>query len=127
MDLVWRVCSHSSLKRFWRQIDVSLIRKAQLKLKTAKVIVVGAGGLGCPVLQHLGAAGVGACLSCPARMTLTRYTGRIGIIDHDRVELSNLQRQILHTESRVGWYKAESAAHALREYGLRKTPSVYMS
>lgn len=44
-----------------------------------------------------------------------RHPGRIGIVDHDRVELSNLQRQILHTESRVGWYKAESAAYALTE------------
>ena len=44
---------------------MSLIRKAQLKLKSAKVIVVGAGGLGCPVLQYLGAAGLGMSLSYP--------------------------------------------------------------
>lgn len=49
---------------------------------------------------------------------MTRRIGRIGIVDHDRVELSNLQRQILHTEPRVGWYKAESAAYALNEYVL---------
>ena len=44
------------------QTDTSLIRKAQLKLKNAKVVVVGAGGLGCPVLQYLGAAGLGMSL-----------------------------------------------------------------
>ena len=53
-------------------------------------------------------------------MALTRHIGHLGIVDHDRVELSNLQRQILHTESRVGWYKAESAAYALTEYGLQQ-------
>lgn len=66
MDLVWRVRLHSPLKGF----DASLIRKAQLKLKTAKVIVVGAGGLGCPVLQYLGAAGVGTSLSYPSQSGL---------------------------------------------------------
>lgn len=43
-------------------------------------------------------------------------TGRIGIIDHDRVELSNLQRQVLHNEETLGMYKAESAAIALKRY-----------
>ena len=61
-------------------------------------MVIGAGGLGCPALQYLAAAGV----------------GRIGIIDHDTVELSNLQRQVLHTEGTVGRPKAESAAVAIR-------------
>ncbi|KAF8802421.1 hypothetical protein BYT27DRAFT_7196607 [Phlegmacium glaucopus] len=70
----------------------------QLKLHQAAVVVVGAGGLGCPALQYLGASGI----------------GRIGIVDHDRVELSNLQRQILHTEATIGMYKAESAAIALK-------------
>jgi len=53
--------------------------KNQLKLKNSSVLVVGAGGLGCPALQYLTAAGVGS----------------IGIIDHDQVDSSNLQRQIL--------------------------------
>ncbi|KAJ3817615.1 hypothetical protein EV361DRAFT_807103 [Lentinula raphanica] len=70
----------------------------QLKLANASVVVVGAGGLGCPALQYLGSSGI----------------GRIGIIDHDRVELSNLQRQVLHNEETVGMPKAESAAIALR-------------
>lgn len=47
---------------------------------------------------------------------LSITTGRIGIIDHDVVEVSNLQRQILHDESKVGMPKAESAARALRQY-----------
>ncbi|KAF8638178.1 hypothetical protein AX17_002376 [Amanita inopinata Kibby_2008] len=69
----------------------------QLKLRQASVAVVGAGGLGCPALQYLAAAGV----------------GRITIIDHDVVELSNLQRQILHSETTIGWNKAKSAARTL--------------
>ncbi|KAK2463486.1 hypothetical protein APHAL10511_004572 [Amanita phalloides] len=69
----------------------------QLKLQQSAVAVVGAGGLGCPALQYLAAAGI----------------GRIAIIDHDIVELSNLQRQILHSERTIGWNKAKSAAQAL--------------
>ncbi|KAF9067227.1 hypothetical protein BDP27DRAFT_1393112 [Rhodocollybia butyracea] len=70
----------------------------QLKLCNASVVVVGAGGLGCPALQYLGSSGI----------------GRIGIIDHDCVELSNLQRQVLHNEETLGMYKAESASIALK-------------
>ncbi|WVQ84093.1 hypothetical protein IAT38_006238 [Cryptococcus sp. DSM 104549] len=69
----------------------------QVNLKNAKVAVVGAGGLGCPVLQYLAGAGVGT----------------IAIFDHDHVCLSNLHRQILHTTERVGMNKAESACLAL--------------
>lgn len=75
----------------------------QIKLSNASVVVVGAGGLGCPAIQYLGAAGV----------------GRIGIIDNDRVEISNLQRQILHTEETLGLYKAESAKVALQRMNSR--------
>ncbi|KDR82398.1 hypothetical protein GALMADRAFT_237684 [Galerina marginata CBS 339.88] len=75
----------------------------QLKLQQASVVVVGAGGLGCPALQYLAAAGI----------------GRIGIIDHDVVEVSNLQRQILHNEHTVGMYKTESAALAIRKSNSR--------
>ncbi|KAF8326504.1 hypothetical protein F5887DRAFT_1014003 [Amanita rubescens] len=81
----------------------------QLKLQQASVAVVGAGGLGCPALQYLAAAGI----------------GRIGIFDHDMVELSNLQRQILHTEKTIGWNKAKSAANALSTQYPRLQIDVY--
>ncbi|KAF8622564.1 hypothetical protein AX15_006912 [Amanita polypyramis BW_CC] len=75
--------------------------QGQLKLRQASVVVVGAGGLGCPALQYVAAAGI----------------GKVAIVDHDIVELSNLQRQILHSEETIGWNKARSAAHALsRQY-----------
>jgi len=72
--------------------------KAQLKLKNAKVLVVGAGGLGCPVLLYLAAVGVGC----------------IGIIDGDVVDVSNLQRQVLFNTSDIGIKKAEVAAIRLQ-------------
>lgn len=70
----------------------------QNKLKDTKVLVVGAGGLGAPLLYYLAAAGVGT----------------IGIIDHDTVSLSNLQRQIIHTTARVGIAKTASARETLQ-------------
>lgn len=86
----------------------------QLKLRQSSVVVVGAGGLGCPALQYLAAAGVGKLTN--GSVTLPNAsTGRIGIIDHDVVEISNLQRQILHTESRLGQSKASSAAEAIKQ------------
>ncbi len=70
----------------------------QAKLLDAKVLVIGAGGLGAPVAYYLAAAGVGT----------------VGLVDFDRVERSNLQRQIFHTEDRIGMLKTESAGIALR-------------
>ncbi|RMG72823.1 MAG: molybdopterin-synthase adenylyltransferase MoeB [Nitrospirae bacterium] len=67
--------------------------KGQKKLLSAKVLLVGAGGLGCPTGYYLAAAGVGT----------------IGIVDSDTIELSNLQRQIAHNTERLGMNKAESA------------------
>ncbi|ODO03157.1 hypothetical protein I350_06002 [Cryptococcus amylolentus CBS 6273] len=78
---------------------------SQVALKNAKVAVVGAGGLGCPVLQYLAGSGTGAD---------STWTGTIGIFDHDTVSLSNLHRQILHTTDRAGMNKSESACLALR-------------
>ena len=69
----------------------------QLKLKAARVLVIGAGGLGAPLIQYLAAAGVGT----------------IGIADDDVVSLSNLQRQVLHGEADLGRSKVESAANAV--------------
>lgn len=71
--------------------------QGQQRLKTARVLVVGAGGLGAPALMYLAAAGV----------------GRITLIDADMVEPSNLQRQIIHTEARIGQPKVLSAAAAM--------------
>jgi molybdopterin/thiamine biosynthesis adenylyltransferase/rhodanese-related sulfurtransferase len=73
--------------------------ESQIKLKKSKVLVVGAGGLGCPALLYLAAAGVGT----------------LGIADFDTVDTSNLQRQILYTTSDVGKSKAEMATVRLRE------------
>ena len=89
--------TEDEIRRYSRHIllqDVGGI--GQAKLKAARVLVVGAGGLGSPLTLYLAAAGVGT----------------IGIVDHDRVELSNLQRQIAHTTDRIGEPKAESAARA---------------
>lgn len=69
----------------------------QLKLKAARVLVIGAGGLGAPLIQYLAAAGVGT----------------IGIADDDVVSLSNLQRQVLHGDADLGRSKVESAANAV--------------
>ena len=68
--------------------------EGQLKLKNAKVLVVGAGGLGCPVLLYLSAAGV----------------GKIGIMDADVVDMTNLQRQVLYKVEDIGNHKASTAA-----------------
>lgn len=75
-------------------------QKAQEKLKAASVLVVGAGGLGCPALQYLASSGV----------------GRLGIVDDDSVEISNLQRQILYCAEDVGEYKARVAAVRLKKH-----------
>ena len=86
--------TEDQLTRYARHILLPEIGGAgQAKIIKAKVLVVGAGGLGSPVILYLAAAGVGT----------------IGIIDDDIVELSNLQRQIAHTTNRVGSAKAQSA------------------
>jgi sulfur-carrier protein adenylyltransferase/sulfurtransferase len=86
------------IKRYNRHLILSEIGKeGQEKLKAAKVLVVGAGGLGCPVLQYLTAAGVGT----------------IGILDYDVVDESNLQRQVLFNTDDIGKSKAETAAKKL--------------
>ena len=85
--------------RYQRQLDLSQVgEKGQEKLKQAKVLVVGAGGLGCPALLYLSAAGVGT----------------IGMIDHDEVELSNLHRQVLYTAQDIGKKKTTVAKEKLQ-------------
>lgn len=91
--------SNPELKRYHRHIIMPEIGlEGQLKLKQAKVLVIGAGGLGCPVLQYLTAAGVGT----------------IGICDFDFVDESNLQRQILFDTSDIGKSKAKIARQKLQ-------------
>lgn len=86
--------SPEELERYARHIVMPDIGGAgQQKLKAAKVLVIGAGGLGSPVLQYLAAAGVGT----------------LGIVDDDVVSLSNLQRQTIHTTQAQGELKVESA------------------
>jgi molybdopterin/thiamine biosynthesis adenylyltransferase/rhodanese-related sulfurtransferase len=87
--------------RYARQMVLPEIGAAgQARLAAASVVVVGAGGLGCPVLQYLAGAGV----------------GRLVIVDHDRVEETNLHRQPLYTMADIGKLKAEAAAAALRRF-----------
>jgi len=91
--------SDKRYERYERQI---LLKEfgvaAQVKLLHAKVLVVGAGGLGCPALQYLVAAGVGT----------------IGIVDDDVVSLNNLHRQVLYDTNDIGLSKAKVAAEKLK-------------
>ncbi len=90
--------SRDEIGRYARHIVLSEIGgPGQQKLKAARVLVIGAGGLGAPLIQYLAAAGVGT----------------IGICDDDTVSLSNLQRQVIHTTDRIGAPKTESAAAAV--------------
>jgi molybdopterin/thiamine biosynthesis adenylyltransferase/rhodanese-related sulfurtransferase len=88
-----------SADRYARHLVMPEIGPAgQAKLGQAKVLVVGAGGLGSPALLYLAAAGVGT----------------LGIVDFDTVDASNLQRQVIHADDRVGMPKTESAARTLK-------------
>jgi adenylyltransferase/sulfurtransferase len=91
------VLSDAELDRYARQIILPAFGGAgQAKLKAAHVAIIGAGGIGCPAITYLAAAGV----------------GRLTIIDHDVIELSNLQRQPLFTDADIGALKADVAARA---------------
>jgi molybdopterin/thiamine biosynthesis adenylyltransferase len=86
--------SHEEILRYSRHLLIPEVGlEGQKKLKAAAVLVVGTGGLGSPVAMYLAAAGV----------------GRIGLVDYDTVDESNLQRQVIHGASRVGDLKVESA------------------
>jgi molybdopterin/thiamine biosynthesis adenylyltransferase len=90
--------SPEELERYARHIVLAEIGgPGQQKLKRARVLMVGAGGLGAPVLSYLAAAGVGT----------------LGIVDDDTVSLSNLQRQIIHATENIGQTKAASASAAI--------------
>ena len=86
--------THNEILRYSRHLLIPEVGlEGQRKLKAASVLVIGTGGLGSPVALYLAAAGV----------------GRIGLVDYDVVDTSNLQRQIIHGESRLGDLKVESA------------------
>jgi molybdopterin-synthase adenylyltransferase len=95
MDLEF---SDEEVLRYSRHILLSEVGgTGQARLRAARVLVVGAGGLGAPLALYLAAAGIGT----------------IGLVDDDRVELSNLQRQVIHSTDRIGASKVSSAATAL--------------
>ena len=110
------VFSEAELNRYARHIILHEVGGAgQRRFKEARVLVIGAGGLGAPAMMYLAAAGVGT----------------IGVIDDDVVEASNLQRQIIHTDARIGMPKVFSAQMqlealnpfiTLRPYHRRLTP-----
>lgn len=96
------------LLRYSRQLMLPRFDVAgQEKLLQARVLIVGLGGLGCPAAMYLAAAGV----------------GQLTLVDHDKVDLSNLQRQIAHTTASVGQFKVESAQATL----LALNPTVRVS
>ena len=101
--------SAEELQRYARHIVLGEVGGAgQQKFKAARVLVIGAGGLGAPVALYLAAAGIGT----------------LGIVDDDVVSLSNLQRQIIHTSDRIGMPKVESATQdACRHQPARRRSS----
>jgi molybdopterin/thiamine biosynthesis adenylyltransferase len=102
--------SRDELRRYSRHLSLPEVGMAgQRKLKHASVLIVGAGGLGAPLGLYLAAAGVGT----------------IGIVDHDVVEESNLQRQVIHSTAGVGTSKAKSAARRIAELNPAVNAVVY--
>jgi hypothetical protein len=102
--------SVDEVRRYSRHLIIPDVAMAgQKRLKHAKVLCVGAGGLGSPALMYLAAAGVGT----------------LGIVEFDVVDESNLQRQIIHGQSDVGRSKAESARDSVREINPFVTVNLY--
>jgi sulfur-carrier protein adenylyltransferase/sulfurtransferase len=100
------------MERYQRQIIISQFGlEGQEKLASAKVLVVGAGGLGCPVLMYLAAAGI----------------GQLGIVDQDVVSLSNLHRQILYKTEDIGLPKVQRAAFYLNQMNPEVNITTYLS
>ncbi len=96
-----RTLSQSERERYSRHLLMPEVgEKGQVKLLSSSVLCIGAGGLGSPVAMYLAAAGV----------------GRLGLVDFDVVDRSNLQRQILHTEARIGTSKIASARATLEAF-----------
>lgn len=92
--------SPEELLRYSRQLVIPEVGlRGQSKLKSASVLIVGCGALGSPIAQYLAASGI----------------GRIGLVDYDNIELSNLQRQVMYRTSLIGKSKVQSARHQLLE------------
>ena len=92
--------SDDEARRYSRHVVIpEMALVGQQRLKSARVVCVGAGGLGSPILMYLAAAGVGT----------------LGIIEFDTVDVSNLQRQIIHGQSDIGTSKAQSAKAKISE------------
>lgn len=99
------------LKRYSRQLVLNEFGiKSQLSLKNSSVLMVGAGGLGCPALLYLAAAGIGT----------------LGIADGDTVTISNLQRQVLYTTEDIGLHKADVAAKKLKQLNPHISVNAYL-
>jgi Dinucleotide-utilizing enzymes involved in molybdopterin and thiamine biosynthesis family 2 len=106
-----RTLTDAQAKRYSRHLLVPEVgEQGQLKLLDAKVLLIGAGGLGSPAALYLAAAGVGT----------------LGIIDADVVDDSNLQRQVIHNTSRIGEYKAESARETINALNPDVTVKTYV-
>ena len=102
--------SNEQLERYSRHIILKEVgAKGQKKLLNAKVLIIGAGGLGAPAAMYLAAAGVGT----------------IGIADADEVDLSNLQRQIIHSTQDIGKPKVESAKETMEAINPDVTVKTY--
>jgi adenylyltransferase/sulfurtransferase len=102
--------STAEITRYARHLILPQVgHTGQLKLKAARVLIVGTGGLGSPVSLYLAAAGV----------------GQIGLVDFDIVDSTNLQRQIVHGESTIGTPKVESAAARLHDLNPYITITTY--
>lgn len=95
--------THLQLLLTARRLVSNLRLPGQLRLRSSSVLLVGAGGLGCPAALYLAGAGVGT----------------LGLVDGDTVEHSNLHRQVLHRSKNVGKFKVDSAIEYLREYVTR--------
>jgi len=102
--------SNSDLLRYSKQIILKKIGvSGQKKISSAKVLIVGMGGLGCPLVLYLANTGI----------------GNIGIVDHDKVDLSNLNRQVLFTTKDVGKFKVIQAKKFLNKINKKNKINVY--
>lgn len=92
--------SVNDFKRFEKQIILKSVGfNGQKKIINSKVLIIGIGGLGCPLLSYLSASGVGT----------------LGIVDHDKVEISNLNRQTLFSIHDLGKYKVDQAKNIIKK------------